>query len=193
MSESEVKTGSCQCGAVTFRVAGPFRDLIMCHCDMCQKSSGHHIAATAAEDSAFTFIKDDGLTWYRSSDHAKRGFCSKCGSNLLWKMDGRDNTSIFVGCLEEDIDLPVPCMSLPVRRKVITLLRMMLLNISGIPAHQSNFLLSVFNPFPVEDIQSACDNDQGAQNSIVVRQISKNDISEYGGPYQLGIGEGGCG
>ena len=107
MSESEVKTGSCQCGAVTFRVAGPFRDLIMCHCDMCQKSSGHHIAATAAEDSAFTFIKDDGLTWYRSSDHAKRGFCSKCGSNLLWKMDGRDNTSIFVGCLEEDIDLPV--------------------------------------------------------------------------------------
>ncbi|WP_219821713.1 GFA family protein [Sneathiella aquimaris] len=108
MSQGQkTKTGACMCGAVTFRVTGPFRDLIMCHCNQCQRASGHHIAATAAPIENFEFSQDQGLRWFQSSSHAKRGFCEKCGSSLFWQMAGNKDRSIFVGCLDGDVDLPV--------------------------------------------------------------------------------------
>ena len=36
------------------------------------------------------------VTWYASSDRAKRGFCGTCGSNLFWDGGGQ-NISIFAG------------------------------------------------------------------------------------------------
>ncbi|MBL4740494.1 MAG: GFA family protein [Sneathiella sp.] len=101
------RTGSCLCGAVKFEVAGPFRDIMMCHCNQCQKASGHHAAATAAPTANFHFLEEAGLRWYKSSGHAERGFCCECGSSLFWRMGGRDSMSIFVGCLDGDIDLPI--------------------------------------------------------------------------------------
>lgn len=101
------KTGGCLCGAVQFDVSGPLRDIVMCHCIQCQKASGHHAAATAAPNDNFTFTEDRGLTWYQSSDYAERGFCRECGSSLFWRMKGRDSLSVFVGCLDGELDLPV--------------------------------------------------------------------------------------
>ena len=39
------------------------------------------------------------MTWYRSSDTARRGFCGTCGSNLFWDGAG-SHLSIFAGTLE---------------------------------------------------------------------------------------------
>ena len=43
--------------------------------------------------------EDRGLTWYRSSDIAQRGFCHKCGSPLFWD-SGADEMSINAGSLD---------------------------------------------------------------------------------------------
>ena len=43
-----VATGRCQCGAVSYKVSGPLRPVVACHCDMCRRISGHFVAATAA-------------------------------------------------------------------------------------------------------------------------------------------------
>jgi len=108
MSEdSKIKAGSCLCGAVKFEVAGPLREIIMCHCTMCQKSSGHHFAATAANTTDLHVSDNGSLKWFKSSEHAERGFCSNCGSSLFWRMHGRDTTSILMGSFDEDIKLPV--------------------------------------------------------------------------------------
>jgi len=89
--------GSCLCGAVTYQVAGPLRPVIACHCQQCRKTSGHHVAATSAPRAA---IKIDGdVTWFKSSDTARRGFCAICGSNLFWDGQGA-NLSIFAGTLD---------------------------------------------------------------------------------------------
>jgi hypothetical protein len=32
------------------------------------------------------FTKDEGLTWYRGSKWAERGFCARCGSSLFWRL-----------------------------------------------------------------------------------------------------------
>ncbi len=101
MADQELHTGGCECGAVRYKAEGPLRDITACHCGQCQRSSGHHYAATAANDKDFTLIKDDGLKWYKSSNWAERGFCDQCGSNLFWRMNGRDSISILSGSLDD--------------------------------------------------------------------------------------------
>jgi hypothetical protein len=39
-------TGSCQCGAVRFTVAGALPPPNACHCTICRKQSGHVFAST---------------------------------------------------------------------------------------------------------------------------------------------------
>lgn len=92
-------TGSCLCGQVSYTVSGPLRPVIACHCTQCRKTSGHHVAATSAlrEDVTIT----GAVTWYESSDTARRGFCGICGSNLFWDGPG-SHLSIFAGTLDGD-------------------------------------------------------------------------------------------
>ena len=39
--------GRCLCGAVNYRVDGPLRPVVACHCGQCQRTSGHFVAATS--------------------------------------------------------------------------------------------------------------------------------------------------
>ena len=103
---SEKRTGSCLCGGVAYEVAGPLREIVGCHCGQCQKTSGHHVAATRAEAADFRLVRDETLTWYRSSEAAERGFCVRCGGNLFWRRVGSDKISIMAGTLDETADLP---------------------------------------------------------------------------------------
>ncbi len=97
-------TGSCLCGAIRYAVFGPLRPVIGCHCTQCRKTSGHHVAATAADP---THVSITGTPrWFRSSEAAERGFCPTCGSNLFWRRPG--HLSIFAGTLDthgEDLTL----------------------------------------------------------------------------------------
>lgn len=95
-----MRTGSCLCGAVKYEVTGPLRGVIACHCEQCRKQTGNYMSATSALDTDFRIIEARGLKWYRSSDKAQRGFCSECGSNLFWKGEGLDYTSITAGSLD---------------------------------------------------------------------------------------------
>jgi len=92
-------TGGCLCGAVRYRVTGPLRPVIACHCDQCRRTSGHHVAATAAPREAVAIA--GAVRWYRSSETASRGFCPVCGSNLFWQGPGA-GLSIFAGTLDGD-------------------------------------------------------------------------------------------
>jgi hypothetical protein len=98
--------GGCLCGAVRYRVGGELRPVIACHCGQCRKTSGHFVAATAADDASLDIDDPSGaLKWYRSSSFAQRGFCGQCGSNLFWKRDGGSATSIMAGSLDGDTAL----------------------------------------------------------------------------------------
>lgn len=96
---SRVTLGGCLCGALRYRVSGPLRPIIACHCTQCRKSSGHYVAATACANTDLS-VTGDSLRWYRSSVHAERGFCGVCGSNLFWRLLGSDQTSIWAGGID---------------------------------------------------------------------------------------------
>ena len=92
-----MNTGSCLCGQIQYCVKGPLRPVVACHCVQCRKTSGHHVAATSAKRSDIEISGD--VTWFSSSDTARRGFCGRCGSNMFWDGSGQ-NLSIFAGTLD---------------------------------------------------------------------------------------------
>jgi hypothetical protein len=92
--------GSCLCGAVTFDIAGDLPGPDACHCTSCRKHSGHVFASTDVPRSAVTIGGEDRLSWYQSSDKARRGFCSACGSSLFWDPLERDWIGIAMGAFD---------------------------------------------------------------------------------------------
>lgn len=94
-------TGRCNCGAVSFVAAGPFRPAKACHCKTCRRQSGHFVAATQIDRAGLALTGAEALTWYSASDKADRGFCGTCGANLFWAARDSGRISIFMGCLDE--------------------------------------------------------------------------------------------
>jgi len=102
MVDDTTVTGGCLCGGVRYSVKGPLRDVIACHCSQCRRTSGHHVAATGARPRDLTLLQSSTLTWYASSTHAERGFCSRCGGNLFWRptAGSHDWISIMAGSVD---------------------------------------------------------------------------------------------
>jgi hypothetical protein len=103
---SEPHTGGCLCGGVRYRIDGPLRDVIACHCSQCRRTSGHFVAATRAAVADLSFISDETLTWYVSSSEAKRGFCSRCGGNLFWQPTPGDLQAPTISIMAGTLDTP---------------------------------------------------------------------------------------
>ena len=99
--------GRCECGAVAFEVENVRDTVTVCHCSQCRRTSGHLWASTHAPFDQLTFLNDEGLRWYASSDHAKRGFCTHCGSSLFYRMNDEEGIAIAAGCLDDDSGLTV--------------------------------------------------------------------------------------
>lgn len=103
-------TGRCLCGAVTYEVRGPLRDVILCHCVECRRWSGNVGAFSATRTEDLVIEETESLRWVESpeSDHdAVRGFCSACGSSLFWKAAGAERVSIAAGTLDQPTGLRV--------------------------------------------------------------------------------------
>lgn len=94
-------TGSCLCGAVRFEVAGDLPGPDGCHCSKCRKWSGHYFTSTDVPRAAVKIEGGDKIAWYQSSDKARRGFCSVCGSSLFWEPLHRDFIGIAMGAFDK--------------------------------------------------------------------------------------------
>lgn len=102
---TRVRDGGCLCEGVRYRLTGPCRDVINCFCGQCQKTSGHHFAATRVSLDQFELLSSETLAWYQSSESAKRGFCQRCGGNLFWQPVDGDTISVTAGTLDKPTGL----------------------------------------------------------------------------------------
>jgi hypothetical protein len=93
--------GSCLCGAVKLEVTGELTAPIACHCTQCRKQSGHFWVASDVARDALTIHGENNLTWFQASPKARRAFCSKCGSFLVWDPVGKDRIDVAMGAFEQ--------------------------------------------------------------------------------------------
>jgi hypothetical protein len=100
ISEEKVTSGGCLCGAVRYEIKGPLRNVVNCHCSMCQKLHGVFGAHSKALKKNITITNGNGLGWFKTSEVAQRGFCRECGSSLFWEPFNLDATGIIAGSLD---------------------------------------------------------------------------------------------
>jgi hypothetical protein len=94
-------TGHCLCGGVRYKANAARRQVIRCHCEMCRRAVGNVWTATQALRGDLK-VEDDGcLSWYQSSDHARRGFCNRCGASLFFDSSHRPTMGIAAATIDQ--------------------------------------------------------------------------------------------
>ena len=105
MKKKLTSKGSCLCGGVKFKTKGYHRQVSNCHCIQCMKTHGNFAAYTALKDINVKFITKRTLKWFKSSKKAQRGFCSKCGASIFFKLMKSKNISIAAGIFDKSLKL----------------------------------------------------------------------------------------
>lgn len=73
------------CGAVTFTATDVPSKAGICHCEMCRRWTGSALIGVSIPTGSLTW-QGEALAVIQSSDWAERGFCSKCGSGLFFRV-----------------------------------------------------------------------------------------------------------
>lgn len=100
MTEKIDISGKCLCGAVRFTANSESPHLGACHCTMCRKwGSGPFLEIECG--TSVRFEDEQNITVYSSSEWGERGFCSKCGSNLFYRIKESGSTGVAAGLIDD--------------------------------------------------------------------------------------------
>jgi hypothetical protein len=96
----EVMTGGCQCGAVRYRTEmAPF-NVHLCHCRMCQKAVGGAFAVICPVLKSKFQVTRGTMSYFASSDIARRGFCKNCGTPLVFEYPHVEDIGVLGGTFD---------------------------------------------------------------------------------------------
>ena len=96
--------GSCLCGAVQITAKPVDNNVGACHCGMCRKWGGGPFMEISC-GTEVTFDGEESITVFDSSDWAERGFCSKCGSHLFYRLKHNKEHQMPIGLFGDGQDL----------------------------------------------------------------------------------------
>jgi hypothetical protein len=98
---SEQVSGGCACGRVRYTATVRDDDAYLCHCRMCQRSTG-------SVSIAFKSMKQADVNWqhqpdwYDSSPIAQRPYCRECGTSLGFQFkEGSDKMDLTVASFDD--------------------------------------------------------------------------------------------
>ncbi len=98
--------GECSCGSVAFDVDADLSDVFVCHCSLCQRSSGGNgVHVVIVDRDAFRWVRGEEhiQSWSNPSADWTNWFCRLCGSRLPGVNDAR-RLFIPAGLLTEGND-----------------------------------------------------------------------------------------
>ncbi|WP_129793739.1 GFA family protein [Sphingosinicella sp. CPCC 101087] len=75
--------GGCHCGGVRYEMPSQVVHHSLCHCRDCRTCAGAPMVAWAAVKREDFKVTGEPQT-YRSSEHATRAFCGRCGTGLYY-------------------------------------------------------------------------------------------------------------
>jgi len=101
--------GRCACGTVRIELSAPTLFASYCHCETCRRvHAAPFVAWTAVHREGFRFASgSSAVSEYASSPGTQRGFCSRCGTPLLYRSEqSLDRIYVPVAILDA-IDRPL--------------------------------------------------------------------------------------
>ena len=103
-------TGSCMCGAVSFRITTPITETGACHCEMCRKWTGGVYLSFAVPPDRMEIDGADHLHVFASSPWAERVSCRTCGSSLFYRVTApgplQGEMHVGLGTLDDASGIP---------------------------------------------------------------------------------------
>jgi hypothetical protein len=99
MEQTMSETGHCLCGAVTYTAENIDAEIHVCHCGMCRRWTGG--PAFAASVGNVSFDNEHLITRFESSAWAERGFCSRCGTNLFYRLKESNHYVLWMGTFDD--------------------------------------------------------------------------------------------
>lgn len=111
-SETTKVSGGCLCGLIRYEAEVFLKNGYICHCTICQKSSGQPAEITVLiKAGTLKYLKDEPK-YYVSSENGKRGFCGECGSRIVWQASDPQRdwaTNLDVGSLDNPSEARMTC------------------------------------------------------------------------------------
>lgn len=107
MTDSSSFVGGCLCGSVRLEVKAPTKWCAHCHCTRCRAAHGAAFVTWFGAARKAVEVRDpEGLLrWYASSAPARRGFCSRCGTTMLFESERwPDETHVALAVMDGAID-----------------------------------------------------------------------------------------
>jgi len=106
MSDDEVVSGGCGCGAIRYAYSGDPILALNCHCRDCQYSSGSAFSSfIVIWKTGFEWVKGEPKYFLKKSDSGNplhRGFCENCGSSVSILEPARPKLIlIYAGSLDD--------------------------------------------------------------------------------------------
>ena len=99
--------GGCMCGAIRYSLTCPPKHSTVCHCPDCRRACGAQAVAWVTLPTENFVITQGEAISFRSSDHATRTFCGKCGTSLTFVGDDRKHeTDVTTGSLDDPEPYP---------------------------------------------------------------------------------------
>jgi hypothetical protein len=101
--ETEKVTGGCLCGRVRYEAEVFLKKGYICHCTICQRSTGQPSEITVPIKAGSLKYLGAEPKYYISSEDGKRGFCEECGGRIVWQASRPEDdwlTNIHVGSLD---------------------------------------------------------------------------------------------
>ncbi|HEX8448770.1 MAG TPA: GFA family protein [Allosphingosinicella sp.] len=97
---SEEMTGGCACGRIRYSARVENDEAYLCHCRMCQRSTGGiSIAFKGVGKADVTWETEPD--WYVSSPIARRPYCRECGTSLGFAFPESENMDLAVGSFDD--------------------------------------------------------------------------------------------
>ncbi|MEM7294047.1 MAG: GFA family protein [Pseudomonadota bacterium] len=106
MSNEQILTGGCRCGAVRYQAREQAMDVAYCHCTDCRGFSGAPVVVWIAYNTNQCEFTGEAPSSYESSPGIEWLFCNKCGTSIAWtaaslRFDDLHITEFLIGTLDD--------------------------------------------------------------------------------------------
>jgi hypothetical protein len=96
----EEMSGGCACGRVRYVAKVEGDEAYLCHCRMCQRSTGS-ISIAFKQVMKADVAWEGEPDWYASSPIARRPYCGKCGTSLGFAFPDSDKMDLTVASFDD--------------------------------------------------------------------------------------------